>query len=315
TGHQHQMGASVGIAFSPEHGTQSSLLLSRADMALYAAKAGGKNTARVFLPQMEDSVLMRARLERMLRDAFVHSRDMFVFYQPIVDLTSGQVVSREALMRWYDSSRGWIPPKDFIPVAEEAGLVYDLDSFVLHAACRDAAIWADEASVAVNISAASVGQGRLPGAVAMALAASGLPAARLSVEITETALMSGGNEALRDLQALRDMGVGISLDDFGTGFSSLAHLRAFPFDRIKIDGSFVQDGDRRSDCAAIVRALAQLGVTLRVATVAEGVETPQQRQRIQADGCTHAQGYLFGRPEPALRDLSRLKAINALHVC
>ena len=315
TGHQHQMGASVGIAFSPEHGTQSSLLLSRADMALYAAKAGGKKTARVFLPQMEDSVLMRARLERMLRDAFVHSRDMFVFYQPIVDLTSGQVVSREALMRWYDSSRGWIPPKDFIPVAEEAGLVYDLDSFVLHAACRDAAIWADEASVAVNISAASVGQGRLPGAVAMALAASGLPAARLSVEITETALMSGGNEALRDLQALRDMGVGISLDDFGTGFSSLAHLRAFPFDRIKIDGSFVQDGDRRSDCAAIVRALAQLGVTLRVATVAEGVETPQQRQRIQADGCTHAQGYLFGRPEPALRDLSRLKAINALHVC
>ena len=310
TGHQHQMGASIGIAFSPEHGTQSSLLLSRADMALYAAKAGGKNMARIFLPQMEESVLMRSRLERMLRDAFVHSRDMFVFYQPIVDLTSGQVVSREALMRWYDASRGWIPPKDFIPVAEEAGLVYDLDSFVLHAACRDAAAWSDGASVAVNVSASSVGQGRLPGVVAMALAASGLPAERLSVEVTETALMSGGNEALRDLQALRDMGVGISLDDFGTGFSSLAHLRAFPFDRIKIDGSFVQDGDRRSDCAAIVRALAQLGVTLRVATVAEGVETVQQRQRVQEDGCTYAQGYLFGRPEPALRDLSRLNEIN-----
>ncbi|MBO1326031.1 EAL domain-containing protein [Acetobacter sp. TBRC 12305] len=312
-GLQHQIGASIGVAYSPEHGVDPTLLLSRADMALYAAKNAGKGTARVFTPEMETRMQMRASLEGMLREAFAQRRDLFVFYQPIIDLKTGNVVSREALLRWYNPVQGWISPADFIPVAEETGLIYELDEFVLATACAEAATWEDEVTVAVNVSAASLGLNRLPTAIGRALAEGGLPAARLNVEVTETALMQGGAEALRDLEAIRAMGVAICLDDFGTGFSSLAHLRSFPFDKIKIDGSFVRDGDKRADCDAIVSALAQLGLTLGVDTVAEGVETAQQYQRIKAEGCTQAQGFLFGRPLPGDTDVTRVGELVAAH--
>ncbi|MFT8675717.1 MAG: EAL domain-containing protein [Acetobacter sp.] len=310
-GLQHQIGASIGVAYSPEHGVDPTLLLSRADMALYAAKGAGKGTARVFMPEMEVRLQMRGNLEGMLREAFAERRDLFVFYQPIIDLKTGNVVSREALLRWYDPVQGWISPADFIPVAEETGLIYELDEFVLSTACAEAAKWEDEVTVAVNVSAACLGLNRLPAAVSRALEQSGLPGARLNVEVTETALMQGGADALRDLQAIRALGVAICLDDFGTGFSSLAHLRSFPFDKIKIDGSFVRDGDTRADCDAIVSALAQLGATLGVDTVAEGVETSQQHQRIKAEGCTQAQGFLFGHPLPGGMDVNRVNELVA----
>ena len=312
-GLQHQIGASIGVAYSPEHGVDPTLLLSRADMALYAAKNAGKGTARVFVPEMEVRMQMRASLEGMLREAFAQRRDLFVFYQPIIDLQTGNVVSREALLRWYNPAQGWISPADFIPVAEETGLIYELDEFVLATACAEAATWEDETTVAVNVSAASLGLNRLPAAIRRALDESGLPPARLNVEVTETALMQGGAEALRDLESIRAMGVAICLDDFGTGFSSLSHLRSFPFDKIKIDGSFVRDGDKRADCDAIVSALAQLGLSLGVDTVAEGVETAQQYHRIKAEGCTQAQGFLFGRPLPGGTDATRVDELVASH--
>lgn len=306
---RHQIGVSVGIALSPDHGADPTTLLAHAHMALHDVKQGGKGSYRVFVPQMKHKHQRRASLEGLLREAMPHKRDMFVFYQPIVDLTTRRVVAREALIRWHHPERGWISPGDFIPVAEEAGLIQELDAFVFATACREAANWQDGAIVATNVSAACLGLVRLPDLVQAELARTGLPAARLNIEVTETALLRHEADSVRDLQTLHEIGVGICLDDFGTGFSSLSHLRSFPFDKIKIDGSFVQDGDERDDCAAIVRTLAQLGRTLGVETVAEGVETQAQYERVKADGCTLGQGYFFGRPAPSSADMVRVGEI------
>ncbi|WP_321893009.1 putative bifunctional diguanylate cyclase/phosphodiesterase [Paraburkholderia tropica] len=299
---QVRIGASIGIAVAPLHGETSGTLLSRADIALYAAKAAGKGATRVFLPEMEARVQERMRLEAKLRAALEENRGLFVFYQPIVDIRSGRITAREALVRWHHPQRGWISPAEFIPVAENSGLIDRLGPFVLNRACRDAARWQDGARVAVNVSAAQLGRGTLVGFVREALAGSGLPAGRLEIEVTETALLLNEGQAIAELRGLRDIGVRVALDDFGTGFSSLAHLRAFPFDKIKIDGSFVRDAVERPDCAAVVRAIADLGKRLGVTTVAEGVETPDQLACVTEEGCNEVQGYIFGRPMPDEQD-------------
>ncbi len=297
-----QIGASIGAAIAPIHGEDAETLLSRADMALYAAKAAGKRTFRTFTPEMEIRLSERVRLEAKLRTALDEKSGLFVFFQPIVDVHTQHVTAREALLRWHHPLRGWIPPSEFIPVAEASGMIDQLGQFVLDRACRDAAGWTDGARVAVNVSAAQLGKGILAPAVEAALAASGLPPTRLEIEVTETALLNDELDCIADLRRVRDLGVRVALDDFGTGFSSLAHLRAFPFDKIKIDGSFVQDAVTRPDCAAVVKAVADLGKRLGVTTVAEGVETLAHLQRVMEEGCAEVQGYLFGRPEPSERD-------------
>lgn len=307
---QVRIGASIGIAVAPLHGKTPGTLLSRADMALYAAKAAGKGATRLFLPEMEARVQERMRLEAELSGALEQNRGLFVFYQPIVDIRSGQITAREALLRWHHPGRGWISPAVFIPVAENSGLIDQLGPFVLTRACRDAARWRDGTRVAVNVSAAQLGRGTLVGVVTDALAASGLRADRLEIEVTETALLLNEGQAIADLHGLREIGVRVALDDFGTGFSSLAHLRAFSFDKIKIDGSFVRDAVVRPDCAAVVRAIADLGKRLGVTTVAEGVETPDQLACVTEEGCNEVQGYIFGRPMPDERDLPFVEQIG-----
>lgn len=307
-----QLGASVGIALAPEHGEDADILLARADMALYAAKSAGKGQALVFSPEMEVRVQERVRLEMELRAALDTKEGLFVFYQPIVDIETGHVTAREALVRWHHSIRGWISPGEFVLVAEQSGLIEQLGAFVLIAACGEATRWQDRARVAVNVSAGQLGQGTLAPTVLAALLGSGLSPDRLEVEVTETALHAAHGAAIDDLRRLRDMGVRIALDDFGTGYSSLSHLRVFPFDKIKIDSSFVKEAVTRKESAAIVKAVADLGLRLGVTTVAEGVETKAQLDCVRAEGCREVQGYLFGRPTPCNADMPIITALNRM---
>ncbi|MBO1325166.1 EAL domain-containing protein [Acetobacter sp. TBRC 12305] len=305
-----QIGASIGIALAPQHGETGEALLSRADMALYAAKAAGKGVSRMFQPEMEARIQERVRLEAKLRDALQKREGLFVFYQPIVAIDTGAVIAREALVRWYHPQRGWVSPGEFVPVAEQSGLIDELGDFVLNAACREAVGWADGARVAVNVSASQFGEGTLVSAVQRALAETGLPPDRLEVEVTETALLGDEQDVMAELRSLRAFGVRVALDDFGTGYSSLAHLRAFPFDKIKIDGTFVRDAVERPDCAAVVQAVATLGRRLGVSTVAEGVETQAHLDRVREEGCSEVQGYLFSRPLPNEHDAPIVEELN-----
>jgi diguanylate cyclase (GGDEF)-like protein len=293
-------GVSIGIAWAPDHGLDADTLLARADMALYTAKAAGKGRFCLFETDMDERATARRELENELRTALLADGDgLVLYYQPIVDLATRRVVAREALVRWRHPVRGLLPPGMFIPLAEETGLIVPLGQWVIEQACRDAAVWADRVPVAVNISPAQLGAGMdLPATVEAALAASGLPVGRFEVEVTESALLRDNSRTLSQLHLLATAGIGVALDDFGTGFSSLVHLRAFPFDRIKIDGSFVRDAAQRPDCAAIVHALAELGQRLDVVTIAEGIETEEQMAIVRREGCTLGQGYLFGRPVP-----------------
>ncbi|MBY4911868.1 EAL domain-containing protein [Ralstonia insidiosa] len=303
-----RIGASVGIALAPAHGQDAENLLSRADMALYAAKAAGKGTARLFSSTMETRIQERARLEAQLRAALERQDRLFVFYQPIINLQTGKVTAREALVRWHHAQRGWVPPAEFVPIAEQSGLIDQLGRFVLHQACREATRWEDGARVAVNISPMQLGKATLAQTVRAALLDSGLAADRLEIEVTETALIQNEAESFEDLRQLYSMGVHVALDDFGTGYSSLAHLRAFPFDKIKIDRSFVCDLPERSDSAVLVKAIADLGRQLGVTTVAEGVETQAHVRMICQAGCTEAQGYFYARPAPSDEDKATVEA-------
>ncbi|MFD1301455.1 putative bifunctional diguanylate cyclase/phosphodiesterase [Methylobacterium marchantiae] len=309
-----EIGASIGVAAAPEHGTDSELLLSRADMALYAAKAAGKKTFRVFTPDMEFRLYERVRLEGKLREALTEGKGLFLFYQSITDIETGRITAREGLIRWYHERRGWISPVEFVPVAEESGLIDELGIWVLNRACQDAAGWDDDVRVAVNVSAKQLGKGTLATNILTALVRAGLEPSRLEIEITESALLADELDCLADLRRVRDLGVRVALDDFGTGFSSLAHLRSFHFDKIKIDGSFVQDAIQRPDCAAIVGVLADLGKRLGVTTVAEGVETQAHLDLVRAEGCREVQGYLLGRPAPSSRDVPLVAALNRLQI-
>jgi diguanylate cyclase (GGDEF)-like protein len=296
-GHHIVIGASIGISLAPADGQNPDELLKNADLALYRAKADGRGTYRFFEAGMDARAQARRLLELDLRLAL--QRDEFeVYYQPIRDLASGETVVFEALLRWNHPERGQIPPNHFIPLAEETGLIVQLGDWVLRRGCMDAGSWSKAAAVAVNLSPVQFRNQNLVGSVKAALQASGLPAHRLELEITETALL-GNSDATREiLHELRALGVKISLDDFGTGYSSLSYLRSFPFDKIKIDRSFVSELATRSDSMAIIRAVTGLGRSLGIATTAEGVESTVQLELLRREGCTQAQGYLFSKPRP-----------------
>jgi diguanylate cyclase (GGDEF)-like protein len=310
-GRRVRIGASVGIALAPAHATDGTTLFAYADVALYDSKAAGKNTARTYSCDMEIKAHGHVLLAAELRSALEAHDGIFVFFQPIVNIETGAVAGREALLRWHSRRHGWVPPGNFIAAAEETDLIDELDAFVLDRACRAALDWPDGEPVAINISAAQLGKGTLLPAVRRALGNSELPPSRLEVEVTETALVRSQAVALVELRQLRALGVHVALDDFGTGYSSLAHLRTFPFDKIKIDGTFVRDAVDRPTCAAVVRALVDLGNRLDLTTVAEGVETAAQLDRVRDEGCVEVQGFFCGRPEPTTTDAPLIDALGS----
>jgi len=297
-GHEFVIGASIGIALAPDDGAEADVLLRNADIALYRAKADARGTAHFFEPEMDRRIQTRRQLELDLRKAFANG-DFELFYQPLVSLATNAVNGFEALLRWRHNERGIVAPDEFIPLAEEIGLIVPLGEWVLRKACAEAVQWPGELKVAVNLSPAQFRNRGVVKAVLAALAYSRLPANRLELEITESVLLAETETNLATLHQLREIGVRISMDDFGTGYSSLSYLRCFPFDKIKIDRSFVSELAERPDCVAIIRAVAGLGTSLGIATTAEGIETPEQLERVRAEGCTEVQGYLFSPPRPA----------------
>jgi predicted signal transduction protein with EAL and GGDEF domain len=295
-GHQAVIGACIGISIAPNDGCDADDLLKKADMALYRAKEEGRGTYRFFEPEMDARMQRRRALEFDLRRALA-LRQFEVHYQPLVNLESDQVSGFEALVRWRHPERGMVQPNDFIPLAEETGLIGPIGNWVLNQACSDAMKWPDHIRVSVNLSPVQFNK-TLVLDVISALSKSGLAAKRLELEITETVLIQETETTITMLNQLRDLGVRIVMDDFGTGYSSLGYLRKFPFDKIKIDRSFINDMDEKANSIAIVRAVAGLGATLGIATTAEGVETIEQLRQLRLEGCTEAQGYLISKPRP-----------------
>ncbi|MBM1170581.1 putative bifunctional diguanylate cyclase/phosphodiesterase [Microvirga arabica] len=294
------IGTSIGIALPQGHVTPSQIL-KHADMALYHAKADGRGTFRFFETHMDVQLQARRALEVDLRKAATNG-EFELFYQPQININDNEIGGYEALLRWHHPERGLVPPAEFIPVIEDTGLIVSLGDWILEQACREAARWPRNIHVAVNLSPVQFRSRGLVQSVSRALAASGLAPSRLELEITESVLLQDNEATVSMLHDLRRLGVRIAMDDFGTGYSSLSYLRSFPFDKIKIDQSFVREMSQRSDCLAIVQSVANLGSSLGMPTVAEGVETEEHLRQIQAAGCTDAQGYYFGRPRPA-RDL------------
>ncbi len=297
-GHLVNIGASIGVALAPRDGREHGQLLRSADLALYHAKESGRSTWSFFEPHMDARALARRSLEIDLRKALA-LREFELHYQPQVDLETNAIVGFEALLRWRHPERGLVSPAEFIPLAEEIGLIVPLGEWVLREACHQAARWPDGMSVAVNVSPHQFADtARLVSLVASSLASSGLPGRRLEIEITESVLLRHEQAVLAALHRLRAMDVRVAMDDFGTGYSSLSQLHSFPFDKIKIDRSFVKDRDDAAGQAAIIRAITALGVSLGMSTIAEGVETSDQLARIRAEGCMAVQGYLFSQPVP-----------------
>ena len=297
-GHQVVIGASIGISMAPDDSIDPDQLLKNADMALYRAKADGRGTYRFFETAMDARAQARRLMELDLRAALLRG-EFEVYYQPIHDLKADQIVCFEALVRWNHPLRGMIAPTNFIPLAEETGLIVQIGDWVLRKACADAAGWSRDVRVAVNLSPAQFKNRNLVPAVKSALSASGLDAHRLELEITESVLLQDSEITLATLHKLREFGVRISMDDFGTGYSSLSYLRSFPFDKIKIDRSFIHELATRDDSMAIVRAVTGLGKSLGISTTAEGVETSEQLALLRLEGCTEVQGYLFNPARPA----------------
>ena len=297
-GNEVVIGASIGIALSPGDGTTGEELLRNADMALYRAKQDGRGVHRFFEPEMDRQAQRRREMELDLRHAFVHG-EFELHYQPLVDVVSSRISGFESLLRWRHPEKGMISPAEFIPVAEDIGLITSIGEWVLREACNEAAKWPDQVKVAVNLSPVQFRSRHLVQVVISALANSGLSPKRLELEITESVFLAETEANLAILHQLRELGVAISMDDFGTGYSSLSYLRSFPFDKIKIDRSFVKDLAKRSDCLAIVRAISGLGRSLNITTTAEGVETVDQLDWLRAEGCNEVQGFLFSAAKPA----------------
>jgi predicted signal transduction protein with EAL and GGDEF domain len=297
-GHQIGIGISIGVAVAPGDGASSEALLKNADIALYHAKTEGRGGARFFEPEMDARIQIRRTREMDLRSAILG--DQFeLHYQPSINLIEGEVTRFEALLRWHRPGYGMMAPTDFIPVAEETGLIVAIGEWVLRSACFEAENWPANISVAVNLSPVQFEKGDIVATVRAALEASGLPPGRLELEITESVLLRDTAGTLAALHQLRAMGITVALDDFGTGYSSLSYLRSFPFDKIKIDQSFVRDLATNKESMSIIRAVTGLGHSLNIKTTAEGVETPEQLNMLREHGCTEAQGYLFSRPVPA----------------
>lgn len=305
-GHMLNIGASVGIALAPGDGSDPDTLLKRADLALYKSKVDGRGTFRFFEGEMDARMQARRAMEINIRKAMA-LKELELVYQPQVHLQTNDVVGFEALLRWNSAERGIVSPADFIPLAEEIGLIVPIGDWVLRTACHEAASWPKPVSIAVNLSPVQFRNAKLIESVVSALASSGLDPTRLELEITEGALLENTDRVLLALNALRDLGVRISMDDFGTGYSSLSYLQKFPFDKIKIDQSFVRGNT--DDSNAIVRAVAGLGASLGIKTTAEGVETVEQLNRIRAQGCHEVQGYFTGRPMAGTAAASLLNAI------
>ena len=291
------IGVSAGLAIAPADGSEPDVLLKNSDMALYFAKAEGRGTFRFFDAEMDARLQARRRLEIELRQA-VEQEQFRVYYQPVMDPKRNKVVSFEALLRWRHPERGIVAPDEFIPLAEEIGLIVPMGASVLRRACCDAMAWPEDISVAVNISAVQFKNADLFNQVITALAVSKLPAERLELEITESVLLINTQAILTVLQRLHALGVRIVMDDFGTGYSSLSYLRQFPFDRIKIDRSFIRDVPRDASSLAVIRAVTGLGRNLTMQTTAEGVETQEQLDLLRAEGVNAVQGFLFAPPRP-----------------
>lgn len=295
---------SIGVAIGPTDGTDADLLLKNADMAMYGAKADGRGVYRFFEPKMDARMRERRTLELALRKAFENG-EFELYYQPILNLASGDVQCCEALLRWHHPERNMVSPVEFVPIAEEIGLIAPLGEWVIRQACTDAAQWPGDVGVAVNLSPTQLINRNLLPAVLDALALSRLPADRLEFEITEAVLMQNSEVTLRVLHQLRALGISVSMDDFGTGYSSLSYLRSFPFDKIKIDRCFIKGLGHSSESDAIVRAVASLANSLDMTTTAEGVETREQLDLVRRLGCTDVQGFFYSAPLSA-RDLSAM---------
>lgn len=292
------LGVSIGIVIADGDYQDSAHLLRAADLAMYRAKAEGRGRFRFFEPEFDRQVQERRDLEVALR-AVVDQDALEIHYQPLVNLETGRISGFEALSRWQDPQRGFVPPNTFIPLAEEIGLIGIIGRRVLERACAQAVTWPEEITVAVNLSAAQFQGGQLVSVVKDALASSGLPPSRLELEITESIFLQDSESNLAILSQLGALGVKISMDDFGTGYSSLSYLRSFAFDKIKIDKSFIRDLSTSESSVAIVRAVCGLARSFGASTTAEGVETDSQLAQIRAEGCTEVQGYIFSKPLPA----------------
>jgi diguanylate cyclase (GGDEF)-like protein len=311
-GHQFVVSTSVGIALAPRDGTTSEELLRNADLALYSAKSDGRATYRFFEPKMNKLLQDRRQLEADLRNALVHD-ELELYYQPQVDAMSEEITGCEALLRWNHPVRGLVMPFEFIPLAEEIGLIVPIGEWVLRKACQEAKSWPKPYRIAVNLSPAQFRSRDLVQSVLDALAETNLEPHRLELEITETTLLRDDETTMATLQRLHDLGIKISMDDFGTGYASLSNLHRFPFDKIKIDRSFVVGMEGKGDGAAIIKAVVWLGKELGITTVAEGVETDEQLQQVRAYGCSEVQGYLFSRPLPvsALRKYIERRGVDS----
>ncbi|WP_282588887.1 putative bifunctional diguanylate cyclase/phosphodiesterase [Lichenifustis flavocetrariae] len=296
-GHMLHIGASVGVAIAPDDGYEPDVLLKNADLALYRAKAEGRGCHRFFEPGMDERMQARRSMEIDLRRALA-LKQLELVYQPQFDLASSDIIGFEALIRWHHPTRGLVPPEEFIPFAEEIGVISAIGEWVLRTACKQAAAWPKPVAIAVNLSALQFRGGKLAETVISALAQSQLPVQRLELEITEGALLNNTDDVLNVLNRLRELGVAVSMDDFGTGYSSLGYLQKFSFNKIKIDQCFIRDIDTHADRQAILRAVTSLAVALRMKTIAEGVETEAELACIRAAGCDEVQGYLTGRPMP-----------------
>jgi predicted signal transduction protein with EAL and GGDEF domain len=312
-GQQVVIGASIGIAIAPNDGEDADKLLKSADMALYQTKNDGKGVFRYFEPEMNARVQARRRLEVDLRTA-INSGGLEVHYQPLIGLSTGEITGVEALVRWPHPERGWIPPSEFIPVAEASGLIAPLGACVLKRACADATTWPASVKVAVNLSPLQIRSRNVFAEIAEALEASGLAPQRLELEITETLLLEKSEHVLATLHALRALGVRIAMDDFGTGYSSLSYLRSFPFDKIKIDRSFVRDIVSNVEQQAIVGAIMSLGMRLGTTITAEGIENESELACLKAVGCHEGQGLLFSKARPQTELLGMLGRERAKRV-
>lgn len=308
-GEATSVGASIGIALAPRNGGKAEQLMQAADIALYEAKDGERGGYRFFDAPMEDRLKKKKRIKNDLA-ASLERNELELFFQPIIDLGSDSVTGLEALLRWRHPERGLISPSEFIPLAEENGLIVPIGEWTMREACRQASAWPREIGVAVNLSPRQFRSRRLPELIASALSESGVAAHRLEVEITESVLLQHNELTLATLNRLRELGAGISLDDFGTGYSSLGYLRNFPFTKIKIDRSFVSSIDQEGESRAIVGAIVSLGHSLNMRITAEGVETRQQLDLVRAKDCDQAQGYYFSAPVPARDVPSLLKKLE-----